>query len=89
LKHRALRRVAYWLGVCGVVMGVGGVVASFIIALGAATIVAKLTLLVVCLLGSAAIFLLFFGLSRYIYLSLDVAQDIESLVALTKERPKS
>jgi hypothetical protein len=70
-------------------MGVGGVVASFIIALGAATIVAKLTLLVVCLLGSAASFLLFFGLSRYIYLSLDVAQDVESLVALTKERPKS
>lgn len=86
MKYSTLRRVAFWLGVLSALVGAAGLATSILLAVGAATLLARLVMLFGGLIATALIALATLGLSRLLYLSADIGDEVDSLLALTRDK---
>ena len=82
MKYQTLRIAASCLSVLAWVVVTFGVIASIIIAIGAATIIYKLGFLLGGFVITAICALMLLAASRFIYLFIDIEEDLSEAVRL-------
>ena len=90
MKYQTLRIVAALLGILAWVVVVVGVITAIIIGVAAATVIAKIGLLLGGLVITAVYALMLLAASRFIYLFIDIEQDLSEIATLieNKQKPK-
>ena len=89
MKYQVLRRIADWLGVMVWVVVAVGVISTVVIGIAAATVMAKIGLLLAGLIITAIYALLLLAASRFICLFIDIEGNLGEITALIKKGLKS
>ena len=89
MKYQTLRIVAALLGILAWVVVVVGVITTIIIGVGAATVISKIGLLLGGLVVTAVYTLMLLAASRFIYLFIDIEQDLSEIATLIENKQKS
>jgi len=88
VKYQTLRIAASCLSVLTWVVVAFGVVASIIIGIGAANIIAKVGFLLGGFALTAICALMLLAASKFIYLFIDIEEDLSEIAALGKKESK-
>ena len=89
MKHQTLRVVASWFGKLAWVVAAIGVIASIIIGIAAATILAKIGFLLGGLLLTGIYVLILLAASRLLYLFIDIEESLNKIAALIRKELKT
>jgi hypothetical protein len=86
MKHQTLRIVAYCLGVLAWLVILVGVIASIIIGIASATVIAKVGFLLGGLVLTAITVLILLAASKLIYLFIEIEEDLSEIKDIVKEK---
>jgi len=86
MKHQTLRIVAYCLGVLAWLVVLVGVIASIIIGIASATVIAKVGFLLGGLVLTAITVLILLAASKLIYLFIEIEEDLSEIKDIVKEK---
>ena len=89
MKYQTLRIIAALLGILAWVVAVVGVITAIIIGVAAATVIAKIWLLLGGFVITAVYALMLLAASRFIYLFIDIEQDLSEIATLIENKQKS
>ena len=86
MKHQTLRIVAYCLGVLAWLVVLVGVIASIIIGIASATVIAKVGFLLGGLVLTAITVLILLAASKLIYLFIEIEEDLSEIKDIVKKK---
>ena len=89
MKYQSLILIASCTKILAWVVVALGIISSILLGIRAATILASVTFLLGGFLITAIATLMLLAISRFIYLFVDMQQDLNEIAALTKKEPKA